>query len=171
MAARDHFRAHARRRVDLAATLRVHEGSGQEEPRPTPEEGPAKTEPRPRVDGPAKTASRSRLEELQALRREGRLSQGIRIRDLGLGGAGIEILEAPERERAPGAPSPIDRETLVTIEVLAPTLWDPLILSGRIVWVRRVPGRAMRAGVRFEHHESAALYVLFRILGVYVHDA
>lgn len=99
------------------------------------------------------------------------MSLGIRIRDLGLGGAGIEIPEASERERAPAAAASIDSDASVTIEVLAPTLWDPLILSGRIVWVRRGPGRGMRAGVRFEHRESAALYVLFRILGVYVHDS
>jgi hypothetical protein len=209
--------------VDLAATLRVHEGpmeaglqppteeSAKVGPRLTtggpvkaglrpPTEGPAKVGPRlardhlmgwtekvepepmverpakaearPMVEGPAKAEGRAKLEEPKAARREGRLPQGIRIRDLGLGGAGIEIPEAPERDRAPAAPAPIDREAPVTIEVLAPTLWDPLILSGRIVWIRRGgPGRGTRAGVRFEHRESAALYALFRILGVYVHDA
>jgi hypothetical protein len=187
MAARDHFRAHARRRVEFAATLRIHEAeapamplwpmdkSAKAGPRLTLEwtgkvdfgpapEGPVKAEPRAAIEGPAKAEPQPSLEEHQASRGEGYLVQGVRIRDLGLGGAGVEIPDAPGREAAPLL---VDRGAPVTIEVLAPTLWDPLLLSGTIAWVRRAsPGRGTRAGVRFEHQEPAALYMLFRLLGM-----
>lgn len=140
MAARDHFRAHARRRVDLAATLRGRDGGFRQE---------------------------------------------VRIRDLGLGGACVEVSATDEgplgrssatppsggaaEGRAPGA---LEREAPVTIEVMAPTLWDPLILSGRIAWIRRGgQGRGTRAGLRFEHREASALYALFQLLGAQVYDA
>jgi PilZ domain len=125
MAARDHFRAHARRRVDLGATLRVGRGDAA--------------------------------------------SQAVRVRDLGLGGAGLELVDAAESR--PGA-LPLEREAVVTMEVMAPTLWDPLTLRGKIAWLRRgAQGRPTRLGVRFEHRESAALYALYQLLGAYRYDA
>jgi hypothetical protein len=85
----------------------------------------------------------------------------VRVRDLGLGGAGIEI---PEGERELSLP--------VTIELWAPVLWDPLVLEGKIAWVRRGgQGRPARAGVRFEHREPATLYGLFQFLGAHVQGA
>lgn len=118
MAARDHFRAHARRRVDLEATLRG---------------------------------------------RDGGVARGVKIRDLGLGGAGLEIGEGTV---------PVEREASVVLEVTAPTLWDPLTLRGRIAWFRRGgQGRATRAGIRFELGDSAALYALFQLLGAHGYDA
>jgi hypothetical protein len=123
MTARDHFRAHGRRRVDLGATLVVRAHSAVE-------------------GGP----------------------QGVRIRNLGLGGACVELRDR-EMDQVPV-------ETAVTIEVTAPTLWDPLTLRGRVAWVRRAtPGRPARAGIRFEHRESAALYALFQLLGAHAYDA
>jgi hypothetical protein len=120
MAGRDHFRAHARRRVDLDATLRG---------------------------------------------RDGGFSHDARVRDLGLGGACIEI--ADSNSGIVG----VDRERVVTLEVMAPTLWDPLLLGGRIAWVRRgTTGRPTRAGVRFEHREPGALYALFQLLGAHLYD-
>jgi hypothetical protein len=139
MAARDHFRAHARRRGELGAVLRS-------------------------------PMSVSR--------------QDVRIRDLGLGGVCIEVPEveaivppAREQGRAPIAaaralPVTLEREVSVTLEVLAPTLWDPLVLAGKIAWIRRgAPGRTTRAGVRFEHREPSALYALFQLLGAHGYDA
>jgi hypothetical protein len=120
MAARDYFRAHGRRRVDLAAMLRDRTGS---------------------------------------------VAQGVRIKNLGLGGACVEISEALQS-------AGLDLESSVTIEVTAPTLWDPLALRGKIAWVRRgAAGRATRAGVRFEHREAAALYALFQLLGAHAYDS
>jgi PilZ domain len=121
MAARDHFRAHARRRVELGASLRARDGASRQE---------------------------------------------VRIRDVGLGGVSIEILEKSE----PAAP--LEREAPVTIEVMAPTLWDPLVLSGKIAWIRRgAAGRPTRAGVRFEHREPGAIFALFQLLGAHAFDA
>jgi hypothetical protein len=135
MAARDHFRAHARRRVELGAVLRSPGGLTR---------------------------------------------QDVRIRDLGLGGVCIEVPEidaptlTPARDlgRVAASPRPgpvtLEREASVTLEVLAPTLWDPLVLAGKIAWIRRsAPGRATRAGVRFEHREPSALYALFQLLGAH----
>jgi PilZ domain-containing protein len=133
MAARDHFRAHARRRVELGAVLRSPGGLTR---------------------------------------------QDVRIRDLGLGGVCIEVPEpeastpAGPRNAARPGPVTLEREASVTLEVLAPTLWDPLVLAGKIAWIRRSgPGRATRAGVRFEHREPSALYALFQLLGAHGYDA
>ncbi len=137
MAARDHFRAHARRRVELGAVLRSPGGLAR---------------------------------------------QDVRIRDLGLGGVCIEVPEveasalaaARDLGRSAARPGPVtlEREASVTLEVLAPTLWDPLVLAGKIAWIRRSgPGRATRAGVRFEHREPSALYALFQLLGAHGYDA
>ena len=125
MAARDHFRAHARRRVDLDATLRG---------------------------------------------RDGAFSHAARVRDLGLGGACVELgdMGGGDARAALG----VEREASITLEVMAPTLWDPLLLGGRIAWVRRgAGGRATRAGVRFEHREPSSLFALFQLLGAHVYDA
>lgn len=129
MAARDHFRAHARRRVDLDATLRG---------------------------------------------RDGAFSHAARVRDLGLGGACVEIGEGGAAALLGEARAAIgvEREVSITLEVMAPTLWDPLLLGGRIAWVRRgAAGRPTRAGVRFEHREPASLFALFQLLGAHVYDA
>jgi hypothetical protein len=139
MPPRDHFRAHARRRVELGAVLRSPGGLTR---------------------------------------------QDVRIRDLGLGGVCIEVpeldgptLTAPRDlgrvPASPARPGPVtlEREAPVTLEVLAPTLWDPLVLAGKIAWIRRsAPGRATRAGVRFEHREPSALYALFQLLGAHTHE-
>jgi len=138
MPARDHFRAHERRRVDFPATLRIHDRA------PPPERS---------LQGPAGAR------------------QDVRVRDLGLLGAGIEIPEPPmdRSRRGEGADAAmLDREVAVTIELLAPTLWDPLVLQGKIAWIKRGgQGRPARAGVRFEHREPAALYGLFQFLGTH----
>jgi hypothetical protein len=124
LAAREHFRAHGRYRVDLGATLRDLDGRARE----------------------------------------------VIIRDVGLGGAGLEAAE-PElgTDEAFVVPS-LDADSVVILEVTAPTLWDPLRLNGKIAWVRRglAGGRRTRAGVRFEHHDASALYSLFQVIGAQI---
>lgn len=128
MAARDHFRAHARRSVDLDATLRG---------------------------------------------RDGAFSHTARVRDLGLGGACIELgppTGAASLLAADALPV-VEREAQVILEVTAPTLWDPLTLPGRIAWVRHgAAPRPTRVGVRFEHREPGALFALFQLLGAHAYD-
>ncbi len=123
---RDHFRAHGRRRVSLAATLR-----------------------RPGVDPPS---SRGRPS-----------GEPVRIRDIGLGGACIEV--------APSEP-PLRLEAHVVLEVTAPTLWDPLVLRGKVAWLKiGRAGESTRFGVRFDHAEQGGLFALFQLLGANTYDA
>src|SRR5262245_22405219 len=113
MPARAYFRVHERRRVDFPAKLCVHDGS-----RP----GGLASEPWTR--GP---------------------KRDVRVRDLGLGGAGIEIPEGAlspspidRQRRGLASEGPvIDQEMPVTLELLAPVLWDPLVLEGKVAWIRR----------------------------------
>lgn len=122
---RDHFRAHGRRRVSLAATLRRPLGDAAGNRRPEGER--------------------------------------VRIRDIGLGGACVE---------AQSFEQPLRLEAQVVLEVTAPTLWDPLVLRGRVAWLRQ--GRAdepSRFGVRFDHAEQGGLFALFHLLGASTFDA
>ncbi len=111
MPGRDHFRAHARLRVDLEGRLRL----GEEE------------------------------------------THQVRLRDLGLGGACVEITE--------GAPRNVDIDGPAVLEVTAPMLWDPLLIDGKVAWLRRVkPERKVRLGVRFELREAGALRGILKLL-------
>jgi hypothetical protein len=113
MPARDHFRAHARHRVDLDGRLRLGDGS----------------------------------------------SYAVRLRDMGLGGACVELVEAM-------APGVLDVEGPVSLEVTAPILWDPLIVPGKAAWLRRIkPERRLRIGVRFELREVGTLRGIMKLLG------
>src|SRR4051812_12313522 len=99
--------------------------------------------------------------------RKGDVPQAVRIRDLGLGGACVEVGEV-----APPAAGGLELGAPLTIEVMAPTLWDPLILLAKVAWVRRgSPAKPTRAGIRFEHRDASALYALFQLLGSHNYDA
>ena len=113
MPARDHFRAHARHRVDLEGRLRVGDAA----------------------------------------------SYAVHLRDLGLGGACLELSDA--------APSTaLDVEGPIALEVTAPSLWDPLIVPGKIAWLRRIkPERRVRLGVRFELRDPGALRGILKLVG------
>lgn len=77
-----------------------------------------------------------------------------RVVDLSLGGARLETTELLE----PGAG--------VAIEIQVPTLWDPLVLEGRIAWTESVVDK-VRAGVEFEHQEGAPLVALLELLAAH----
>lgn len=116
MMVRDHFRAHGRKAITLAATVR---DAAADESRAT-------------------------------------------VRNVGLGGACVEL---PVDSAAEGALLRLD--LAVTLEVVAPTLWDPLVLRGRIAWLRRsTADKPARIGLRFEHREEGSLFALFQLLGV-----
>lgn len=113
MPARDHFRAHARHRVDLDGRLRVGESA----------------------------------------------SYAVRLRDMGLGGACVELVE----QAASGA---LDVEGPIALEVTAPMLWDPLIVPGKVAWLRRIkPERRLRLGLRFELRDVGTLRGIMKLLG------
>ena len=121
MRARDHFRAHGRKAVNLAASL---------------------------------------CDELRSFEEE------ARIKNLGLGGACVELGARSTAEPHVGRP-----DALVLLEVIAPSLWDPLILRGRVAWTRRAaPQQPMRVGLRFEHREQGSLFALFQLLGTQAFD-
>ena len=86
-------------------------------------------------------------------------SARVRIVNLSLGGACIEG----------GAPFALG--TSLTLEIVAPTLWDPLVLRGRVVWSRGDRGATPRAGLSFEHGDPARAYALFELLGAHEYDA
>lgn len=118
--------------------------------------------------------SRRRVDLPAVLRdRGGTSAQGAKVRNLGLGGALVEVAE-PNESGGAGAGLELDLQPdgAVTLEVTAPTLWDPLTLRGRVAWVRRgQPGGATHAGVRFEHRDAGSLYALFQLLGAHAYDA
>jgi len=100
------------------------------------------------------------------LRDESRgVEEDARIRNLGLGGACIEL--APLAKE--GVLLRVD--SIVILEVTAPSLWDPLILRARVAWSRRSHAdRPARLGVRFEHTEQGGLFALFQLLGAHAYD-
>ena len=81
------------------------------------------------------------------------------IADLGLGGACVKLSET----LAVG-----DRVTLLLV---APTLWDPLAIPGRVAWVgpptRLEPARA---GVAFEPTDAGSIFALFELMGTLSYD-
>jgi hypothetical protein len=122
MMVRDHFRTHARRRVELRATVRSRDGG----------------------------------------------VQPVTIRDLGLGGACVELADEGDGQRQA---TPLEREAILVLEVITPSLWDPLTVRGKVAWIRRgTAQRPARAGIRFEHRESAAVYALFQLLATQAFD-
>ncbi len=80
--------------------------------------------------------------------------------NVGFGGACIEV------------PEPLALGDRVTLSLVAPNLWDPLLVSGQVAWVR--PGQGMTpttAGVAFELVHPTTLWALFEMLGALDYDA
>ncbi len=78
-----------------------------------------------------------------------------RLADLGLGGACIE---------APSAPAPGNK---VTVEIDAPTLWDPLVLHAEVAWCTEPSGPGpVRVGLCFDHHAAPQLRALIDLLAL-----
>ncbi|WP_281180740.1 PilZ domain-containing protein [Chondromyces crocatus] len=118
--------------------------------------------------------------ELTAMLRDRQTAdeQTVIVRDLGLGGAYVELDRRPSHEPGAAAGWPdinsdlgalLEPELAVTIELTAPTLWDPLPLRGRVAWVRRASWRT-RVGVRFDHHDAANLLALYDLLGSFAFE-
>ena len=82
----------------------------------------------------------------------------IRIVNLSLGGACIEAAEA------------VTLGASLELEIVAPTLWDPLVLKGRVVWSRADKGSPHRAGLAFEASDPARAFALFELLSAHDYD-
>jgi hypothetical protein len=71
--------------------------------------------------------------------------------NLGLGGAAI-VIQAP-----------VGVDDAITLSFVAPTLWDPLVVRGRVAWSHPAAGGA-HAGVAFEHKSEPVVFALFELV-------
>ncbi|MFO0659768.1 MAG: PilZ domain-containing protein [Polyangiaceae bacterium] len=77
--------------------------------------------------------------------------------NIGLGGVCLELDAATQSPRSE-----------VVVEITAPSLWDPLVLRGEIIWEQPAPTRGKtRVGVRFAHESDAAIFSLFEVLNTH----
>jgi len=81
-----------------------------------------------------------------------RWKKRARVVNLSLGGVCIETTELVE----PGI--------RITVELLVPTLWDPLVLEGRVAWVAHKDDK-VRMGIELEHQKTGPLFALAELLG------
>ena len=75
--------------------------------------------------------------------------------NVGLGGVCIEL----------EGPAPLVGSAM-QIEIMAPNLWDPLVLRSEVVWYRDMGGRnrKVQVGMRFVATPTSTLYSLFELL-------
>ena len=73
--------------------------------------------------------------------------------DLGLGGASIIVAE------------PLPLGTSIRLRVDAPQLWEPLVVPGRVAWLRTTLEGDSKLGLRFEPDTPACLAVLAELVG------
>lgn len=89
---------------------------------------------------------------------EGGGARSARLVNLGLGGACISLAERTEPGR------------IVTLEVNAPNLWDPLVVVATVAWVQGAGPRSFVAGLAFDHTAPGALRSLVELLGAYGYE-
>ena len=101
------------------------------------------------------------------LRKQEDLVLAVTIRDLGFGGAGLELADPTLRPPTQQLSLDLVAGVPIVLEVVAPVLWDPLHLPGKIVWSMQdiSTGRPIRAGVRFDPLGATTLMSLFEVLG------
>ena len=81
------------------------------------------------------------------------------VADLGLGGACVVLAET------------LAVGDKVKLSLLAPTLWDPLTIPGRIAWVGAAPrAEAGKAGVAFEPKDAKSMLALFELIGTFAYE-
>lgn len=73
------------------------------------------------------------------------------VENIGLGGARIRVDNA------------LEVGDVVTLSLTAPTLWDPLVLRGRVTWVA-TSATSRAAGVAFEHKATDAVFALYELI-------
>jgi hypothetical protein len=82
-------------------------------------------------------------------------NRDVRVVDLGLGGACVEVSD--------GAPP----GTAIELVIDTPHLWDPLTLSGAVAWSHTLSdpeGGGTMLGVRFEHTSGTGVRALTELL-------
>lgn len=79
-------------------------------------------------------------------------NRDVRVLDLGLGGACIEMSNS------------VPAGTAVELVLETPHLWDPLTLSGTVAWELALEEGGARLGVRFGHAQSRSARALTELL-------
>ena len=81
-------------------------------------------------------------------------NRDVRVVDLGLGGACLEITDA------------LPAGTSVDLVLETPHLWDPLTLNGAVVWSRALPDPegGVMLGIHFEHPTGRSVRTLTELL-------
>jgi hypothetical protein len=97
-------------------------------------------------------------------RREVRLSAAVlhltdgwradgRVTNVSLGGACLEL------------PRPVNDGAELRVEVIAPSLWDPLGLRARVMWSYFPEGHATgKLGIAFDHDDGPSVLALFELI-------
>jgi hypothetical protein len=81
------------------------------------------------------------------------------VTNLSIGGACVRATEP----LAPG-----DR---IALSFVAPTLWDPLVVQGRVAWVGPATHvEPPRAGVCFDARDPSALFALYELMGTLAYE-
>jgi hypothetical protein len=79
--------------------------------------------------------------------------------DAGLGGISIIAVDLPEV---------LNRGDRMSVAVMTPALWDPLVVGAKVAWVRNAEAKdgknEARAGLAFEFAEAAAALGWFEFL-------
>jgi hypothetical protein len=90
---------------------------------------------------------------------DGTWQQAALVKDLGLGGARLEM------------PEPVAPGTPVRLRVSAPHLWDPLELKAHIAWAHEAHANVKaRVGLRFDHASSRTLRRLLDLFATENYD-
>jgi hypothetical protein len=84
------------------------------------------------------------------------------VENIGLGGARIAV----------NVDWPLAQGDAVSLSFTAPTLWDPLVLGGRVAWVTgpataATPGLPLggrAAGVAFDHRATDGVFALYELI-------
>jgi hypothetical protein len=82
-------------------------------------------------------------------------NRDVRVVDLGLGGACLEITDS------------LPAGTSVELVIDTPHLWDPLTLNGAVAWSRSLPdpeGGGAMLGIHFEHATGNSVHTLTELL-------
>jgi hypothetical protein len=81
--------------------------------------------------------------------------QQAAVENIGLGGACLVLDHSIASRLAVG--------DSLTLSFTAPTLWDPLVLGARVVWI--ASGTAPRTGgVAFDHRATDAVFALYELI-------
>ncbi len=73
------------------------------------------------------------------------------MENIGLGGACLIIGQY------------VSSEDILALSFMAPATWDPLVIRGRVAWVR-TDEAVRRVGLAFEHESARAVLALYELI-------